>query len=55
MLELNAVFAGVFASLASVFSKLALEDDTATLKLFLQDVDHGISSTFINVMPTPPQ
>lgn len=54
MLELNAVFAGVFASLASVFSKLALEDDTATLKLFLQDVDHGISSTFTNVMPPPP-
>ena len=37
MLEHNAVFAGVFASLASVFSKLALEDDAKTLKFLFQD------------------
>lgn len=37
MLDLNAVSAGVFAALASVFSKLALEDETKTLKSFTQD------------------
>ena len=31
------MFAGLFASLASVFSKLALEDDAKTLKFLFQD------------------
>lgn len=35
MIELNAAFAGFCASLASVFSKLAFEDDTKTLKFLI--------------------
>ena len=53
MLEYNAVFAGVFASLASVFSKLALEDDTKTLKFLVQDKlsKNGKISNYLSMIP----